>query len=67
MNSEVLSESALYGSIHTVSPCDKFACENRTRCAREKLVCKSYARYILSGKSERPETPTRRLYEKLYG
>jgi hypothetical protein len=45
-------------------PCD--SCAWSRRCATHQLACGAFARYVNSGKLQRPDMPTRERYRALF-
>ena len=41
-------------SVQTGTPCDKFSCVERRRCADEKLACSAFRFYVTDGISSHP-------------
>jgi hypothetical protein len=48
-------------------PCEQFNCFCRTACAKQKLACSSFEKYIESGRVVPPSaTPDRETYARYY-
>jgi hypothetical protein len=51
------------------SPCEKFSCDLRERCAAEKMACKAFQKFSTSAYSRTlypPGEPSREIYEDIY-
>lgn len=47
-------------------PCVAFECEYYEYCGEYNLACRSFYRYVKYEWVQRPQRPTRKIYEKIY-